>query len=473
MRHDRTTWIHLLLVTMAFGLMEMSRVSAQETTVAVADAVDDEPARDQAELDADIASFDQVWETIRDRNWDEDFDLQAWQEVRNEMRPQVEASKNIGETRQVMSKLIASLGKSHYGIIPSELYDKIKTVKEEKAEKEKAKNEEEDGDDEEEEVEGEAGLSVRLVDGEALVIRVEPGSSAEEAGIQPGWIVKKFKDQDVAELYEELKAELPPTSPMRPDTLAALALEGKIAGDVGETIDLTFLDGNDSEQEITLGLKPRTGKIIQFGHLPEMQVKSVSKVVESSIGYVWFSVFFDPVTVMKDMKTAVKTAEGGKGFILDVRGNHGGLAGMTMGVGNHFVKDKKSFLGTLSTKENDLKFALIPRAKPYKGPVAVLVDECSISSAEILAGGLQAIGRAKVFGIQTAGLALPSTVELLPNNDRFQFAIAGYLDSEGRNIEGTGVTPDETVSPNRQALLEGADPILDAAVAWINEQAGE
>jgi carboxyl-terminal processing protease len=93
-----------------------------------------------------------------------------------------------------------------------------------------------------------------------------------------------------------------------------------------------------------------------------------------------------------------------------------------------------------------------------------------MSTSEIMAAGLQDIGRARIFGVRTAGAALPSTVEQLPNGDRFQYAVANYLSTGGRVLEGQGVLPDQVVTPDRASLLAGADPILDAALHWIHSQ---
>jgi carboxyl-terminal processing protease len=80
------------------------------------------------------------------------------------------------------------------------------------------------------------------------------------------------------------------------------------------------------------------------------------------------------------------------------------------------------------------------------------------------------IGRARVFGVRTAGAALPSIVVKLPNDDRFQYAVANYISAGGKTLEGDGVVPDEVVVPDRKALLAGKDPILDAAVRWCEKQ---
>jgi carboxyl-terminal processing protease len=69
--------------------------------------------------------------------------------------------------------------------------------------------------------------------------------------------------------------------------------------------------------------------------------------------------------------------------------------------------------------------------------------------------------------MKTAGAALPSMVEMLPNGDLFQYAMANYISEGGRTLEGNGVRPDVEVPTTREALLAGKDPVLDAALDWI------
>jgi carboxyl-terminal processing protease len=99
-----------------------------------------------------------------------------------------------------------------------------------------------------------------------------------------------------------------------------------------------------------------------------------------------------------------------------------------------------------------------------------LVDEMSMSTSEILAGGLRDLKRVRIFGTPTPGAALPSHIEKLPSGDRFQFAVANYISAGGDVLEGVGVAPDELVKPDRAALLAGRDPVIEAAVTWINSQ---
>ena len=124
-------------------------------------------------------------------------------------------------------------------------------------------------------------------------------------------------------------------------------------------------------------------------------------------------------------------------------------------------------LGDMFLRTTKIKFVVFPRPAPFRGPLAILVDGCSASTSEIFAGGMQDLKRARVFGERTAGAALPSMFERLPNGDGFQYAIANYISEGGKQLEGAGVIPDETAAPSRRALLEGHDPALDRALAWI------
>jgi carboxyl-terminal processing protease len=160
------------------------------------------------------------------------------------------------------------------------------------------------------------------------------------------------------------------------------------------------------------------------------------------------------------------------GLIIDLRGNPGGIGGMAMGLAGFLVDKSGQKLGTMYMRDTTLNFAVIPRAEVFKGPVAVLVDGSSASTSEIFAGGLKDLGRARIFGTPSAAAALPSIIEKLPNGDGFQYAMANYISDGGKALEGNGVIPDQEVSLTRKALLEGHDPVVDAALEWIKKQRG-
>ncbi len=99
----------------------------------------------------------------------------------------------------------------------------------------------------------------------------------------------------------------------------------------------------------------------------------------------------------------------------------------------------------------------------------MLTDELSISTAEFLAAGLKDLGRARLFGRNTQGAALPSVVEKLETGDGFQYATADYVSRSGARVEGVGVKPDVEIPLRRSDLAMGRDAVLDAALQWLNE----
>ena len=150
---------------------------------------------------------------------------------------------------------------------------------------------------------------------------------------------------------------------------------------------------------------------------------------------------------------------------------------MIMGFSGHFLRDRIS-LGTMKGRELELQFIANPRfvnpagqrVEPYAGPLAILTDDLSLSASEIFAGGMQAIGRARIFGQPTMGAALPSMYDRLPNGDVLMHAVGDFLTSTGLRLESRGVVPDEPIVLKRRELLSGRDATLAAAINWIDQQ---
>jgi carboxyl-terminal processing protease len=110
------------------------------------------------------------------------------------------------------------------------------------------------------------------------------------------------------------------------------------------------------------------------------------------------------------------------------------------------------------------------RVQPFAGPVAVLIDEGSASASEVFAGGMRAVDRVRVFGSRSAGAVLPAIWDRLPNGDVLYHAFAEFVTATNERLEGHGVVPDHAVPVTRADLLAGRDPVLDAALAWIDQR---
>lgn len=418
-------------------------------TVAAAVASNAAEPLSPEERKLNLESFDIVWTTIKNKHFDPTLGGLDWDKIRGELRPKVEAAANIAEVRSALSDMLKRLKQSHFGIIPRDAYRSLEADKLETGE-------------------GESGISVRVVGNSALVWTVEPGSPAAKAGVKPGWIISKIRGREIPPIIERV------AKARSNDKLLTLyqsrSIEAGLDGDVGKTIKVVFLDEHDQPIEKEVGFMKPLGQPARFGNLPTMHVRCESRRIDGPAGpitYIKLNTFFDPPRVMGKIQEALTAQPPAKAVILDLRGNPGGIAGMAMGIGGWFVERPDQKLGTLSTRESSLRFTLNPRPSPFLGPLAVLVDEFSMSTSEILSGGLKDIGRARIFGTQTPGAALPSVISRLPNGDGFQYAFADYVSASGIRLEGRGVEPHEVIPIDRKALLEGNDLVLDAALNWI------
>ncbi len=201
---------------------------------------------------------------------------------------------------------------------------------------------------------------------------------------------------------------------------------------------------------------------VRFGNLPETRVVFESRALPDSTGYIRFNEFLDPGSMMPKFEAALKNFAKAPGIILDLRGNPGGIGIMAMGIAGFFIDKSGEKLGDMKMRDATLKFVIFPRPETYAGPLAILVDGGSASTSEILAGGLQDLKRARIFGARTAGAALPSDIIRLPNGDGFQYPQAIYTSVSGKVLEGAGVMPDVLVPESA-----GPDAVIQAADDWI------
>jgi carboxyl-terminal processing protease len=400
----------------------------------------------------DIDSFERVWTTIRDRHWEKKPGGLDWQAIHDEFRPRIERAQSIDEVRALLREMLGRLHQTHFGILPGDVYNALGPAGDAAA-----------GD-------GSPGIDLRILDGQAVVTRVDPGSPAERAGVKPGWIVLSVNSLPFAPAIEELASD---------STLIELtrtrALLARLNGPVGGKTKASFLDGAEATVSLELSLAEPRGQSSSFGNLPPMHVWFESKTFESktigSTGYIAFSEFLDLPRVMTSFGAAVTACKACTGLVIDLRGNPGGIGGMALGMAGYLVEKPDQRLGAMYTRDTTLNFTINPRLPTFQGPVAILLDACSASTSEIFAGGLKDLGRARVFGTRSAAAALPSTIERLPNGDGFQFAIANYISEGGQPLEGIGVPPDEEVKLTREALLAGRDPVIEAALSWIARSA--
>jgi carboxyl-terminal processing protease len=409
-----------------------------------------EPGLTTEQKRLNIESFEFIWSTIRDQYWDPTFGGVNWLGVHHELRPQIERASTMAQARAVMRRMMERLGKSHFGIIPADVYGDL------------------DANPDEAHGSGTAGFDVRVLDEHAVVTSVEDGSPAAAQGVHPGWEILGIDGAELAPVLRRVGA-LYRDSTAR-ELYLARAVTAKLSGDPDSTVRVQFLDGANARVTKQIERVQPQGLLARFGYLPPMHVWIKSRKVADNVGYLAFNLFLDPARLMPEFGDAVRSCAECAGIIIDLRGNPGGLGIMAMGMAGWFIEKPDQRLGTMHTRQAPLKFTVNPRLPTYRGPVAILVDGSSGSTSEVFAGGMKDLGRARIFGTRTAGAALPSAIDRLPNGDAFQHALADYISEGGRPLEGVGVAPDVEVKLTRAALLAGRDPALDVAIEWIHSR---
>jgi carboxyl-terminal processing protease len=410
-----------------------------------------------------LESFELIWTTVRDRHFDAKLIAATWDKARAETLPAAKAALTMNEFRQVVRRLLSHLGQSHFAVIPAKVYASIPQASRPGSEAAGSPGAPAALDGRDDYV---TGIHPGIVEGRAVVVEVESESPAAKAGVRSGWWIESVDGVIVRDQLESLAAvEMHEKARMSLGMVASL-LEGR-RSDIAK---VELMDGAGQKVRLELQRVEPRGKSIQFGNMPPERVYFESKRVADNVGYVRFNMFADPETLMPQFERAVLDCLPCKGFIIDLRDNPGGIGAMAMGMAGWFVRRGRQRLGVMQSPGMTMSFEINPRGKTFNGPLALLIDEGSASTSEILAAGLRDIGRARLFGARTAGAALPSNFMRLPNGDGFQYAVASYVSQNGKALEGAGVEPDVAVAHTREALLEGRDRVIDAAVHWIHAQ---
>jgi carboxyl-terminal processing protease len=401
-----------------------------------------------AQKQLNIESFERVWKAVHDTYWDPKLGGVNWQAAHDELRPAVERAGTMEQARKAMSDMLGRLHQTHFAILPGDVYQEV--------------------DGKPATAEGRTGIDVRVVNGQALVTSVDESSPAAKAGVHRGWQILQINGKDVAPSLESISRTY------RDSTLREMmlmrAVASKLHGDLNDTVRVRFLDGAGKTVDLKIGEESPRGARTKFGLLPAQYVWYESRKLESNVGYIAFNMFLDPGRLMPAFEEAVRSFQKTDGVIIDIRGNPGGIGIMAMGLAGWFIDKPGQWLGKMYTRETALNFVINPRIPTFLGPVAILVDGSSASTSEIFAGGMQDLKRARIFGTRTAGAALPSFIEKLPNGDGFQCATANYISEGGKPLEGIGVIPDVEAPPTRELLLQGRDAALESAIHWIHSK---
>jgi carboxyl-terminal processing protease len=148
------------------------------------------------------------------------------------------------------------------------------------------------------------------------------------------------------------------------------------------------------------------------------------------------------------VRRAVREAPEGTGFVLDLRGNSGGLVSEATAAGSAFLDG-----GLVATYEHSgAQRALY--AEPggdTESPLVVLVDGGTMSAAEMLTGALSDRGRSVVVGSRTFGKGTVQVPRRMPDGSVAELTVGRYATPSGGEVPATGLTPDLVVTSGSEA----------------------
>jgi carboxyl-terminal processing protease len=352
------------------------------------------------------------------------------------------------------------------------------------------------------------GLAVIELDDDTAIVHVlQEGGPAQSAGMTWGAEILEWEGVPIGEAIGAVSpiwTMLPPATQegrrFRQQALLTRAPVGtqitvmfrNPGQDEPRTVKLTAVDDGLEPLYRSLGEKGSAG--VRFSMGEEMDMRAFTRPPEYEIlaqGYGYIKVYHEsPEEGDPDFVEIVEqavlefTAQSVPGIIIDVRGNGGGQDWLVPQMMGYFVTEpdfyEYIYLDNWQTGLSFFDFAVPLKTKPrephYAGPIAVLIDQYTLSTGEGFPMVIQRLPQGHVvgvygtygsFGMCCAGVKLPGDCQLA-------YPMGQSLDSERRvQLDGDhtlqgGVAPDIRVPLTRETVyamyVEGKDVVLEYAI---------
>lgn len=289
------------------------------------------------------------------------------------------------------------------------------------------------------------GVTVQATDDNSglMVIAVQPGGPAEEAGVQVGDVIiqvdgESAQDRTVTEISAMIK------------------------GEEGTVVSITVLRSGEG---ITMSMTRKR---------METTVAS-SKLLNEHVGLVTIQNFDERCA--DETIAAIKALlnQGADMLLFDVRNNPGGYVDELTKILDYLLPEG-NLIRTVGTDGSDE--TVTSDADCVKVPMAVLVNENTYSAAELFAVDLSEYGVARIFGQKTSGKGFFQQVFQFSDGSAAGISVGRYYTSQGNNLEGIGLTPDEEIKldDESEALLYNGmlepenDAQLQAAMSYLMDK---
>ncbi|MCX6816453.1 MAG: S41 family peptidase [Candidatus Beckwithbacteria bacterium] len=289
------------------------------------------------------------------------------------------------------------------------------------------------------------GIELGFKDNTLAVVAPLSGMPAEAAGIRAGDYILHIKDANKGIDRDTTDLSLP----------EAVKL---IRGTKGTEVSLTILHAGDKDSKvITLRRDTIVVKSV------ELQWAGTNKDIA------WLKLSRFGGQTDKEWSDAVDkiVAKGQiKGIILDLRNNPGGYLQGAVNYASEFLKQGSVVVKQAEANGKEETYSVIGSGRLLTQPLAVLVNQGSASSAEILAGTLRDYQRAKLIGEKTFGKGTVQEALDLGGGAGLHVTTAKWLLPKGQWVNDTkGLTPDVEIADNKETT---EDEALNKAIELFN-----
>jgi carboxyl-terminal processing protease len=280
--------------------------------------------------------FTRAWDLVDRKFFDAKFRGIDWAAMKERYRPQAEQATDDDGLYSVINTMLAELKESHVAAVSAP-----------------------DWFDERNKQRALVGIGFRLVEKSWVVTNIFPGSPAEAAGVQRGWLAVTRDGKPLGETGFRLKE--------------------------GQTAEYEFLDVNDERH-----VRKMTARVISTEFTPEVRELKDA-----------FYLRFDDFSLgsLRWLSAQLRAHRNTPAVVIDLRNNPGGyLFSLDFALGEFFPRSVP--MGTRIRREGTKKDEEASQwfSAHYAGKVILLVGPGSASCSEIFAHVLQHHGRAVVVG---------------------------------------------------------------------------
>jgi len=307
------------------------------------------------------------------------------------------------------------------------------------------------------------GIELGYRDGRLVVIAPIEGGPAARAGVLAG---------------DELLA----VDGIQVKRRSVFDVEEMLTGRIATSVNISLLHPGSSEpQTLSITRKHITVRTVRGFRRSGPNHWDYFIDPDDRIGYIRVSSFRE--TTIQQFDEALRELRAGQvaAIILDLRFDPGGLMNSAIAVVDRFLKDGV-ILSTVNRYQGVKEYRATSPGSMTGIPIVVLVNGASASSAEIVAGALQARDRAIVVGERSFGKgSVQHCINLKGHGGAIKLTVAHYRLPDGRIIHRTpdnidtdrwGILPDIVIHLEKQEIraIQEARHALDTGPVRNNAQ---